>query len=101
MGPLLRGLGNLLTCLLSREILENFLVKVLGDTLGSLLCICLKRMHEVQRLISTGSRDIHNLTKEEQVIGLRAICTMATFYYFYQNTFRFPFMFKFGSSSEV
>ena len=39
-----------------------------GDTLGSLLCIYLKRMHEVQRLISTGLRDIHNWIKDEPII---------------------------------
>ena len=34
--------------------------KVAGDTLGSSLCIYLKRMHEVQRLSSTSVRNIHD-----------------------------------------
>ena len=43
-------------------------LKIAGDSRGylalnSLLCIYLKRMHEVQRLISTGLRDIHNWIK--------------------------------------
>ena len=43
-------------------------LKVAGDTLGSLLCIKLKRMQEVQRLISIGLRDIHNWIKDEHLI---------------------------------
>ena len=43
-------------------------IKVTGNTLGSLLCIYLKRMHAVQRLISTGFRDIHNWIKDERII---------------------------------
>ncbi len=38
-------------------------LKVAGDTLGSSLCIYLKRMHEVQRLTSTTLRDIYDWTK--------------------------------------
>ena len=34
-----------------------------GGTLGLCLCIYLKRMYEVQRLISTGLQDIHNWIK--------------------------------------
>ena len=41
---------------------------VVGDILGSLLCIKLKRMQDVQRLISTGSLDIHNWIKDERLI---------------------------------
>lgn len=36
---------------------------IVGDTLGSLLCIYLKGMHEVQRLISTSLLDIYNWIK--------------------------------------
>ena len=36
--------------------------------MGSLLYIYLRRMHEVQRLISTGLRDIHNWIKDEGII---------------------------------
>ncbi len=39
------------------------IIKVAGDTLGSSLCIYLKRMHEVQRLTSTALRDIHDWIK--------------------------------------
>ena len=42
--------------------------KVAGDTLGSLFCIYLKRVHEVEGLISTGLRDIHNWIKDERII---------------------------------
>ena len=38
------------------------------DILGLLLCIYLKSIHEVQRLISTGLRDIHNRIKDERII---------------------------------
>ena len=38
------------------------------DILGLLLCIYLKSIHEVQRLISTGLRDIHNQIKDERII---------------------------------
>ena len=34
-------------------------------TMGSLLSIYLKRMHEVQKLILKGLRDIHNWIKDE------------------------------------
>ncbi len=37
--------------------------KVAGDTLGSSLCIYLKRKHEVQRLTSTTLRDIYDWIK--------------------------------------
>lgn len=36
---------------------------IVGDTLGSLLCIYVKGMHEVQRLISTSLLDIYNWIK--------------------------------------
>ena len=101
MSSWLSRLGNHFTYLLIREILEIYLVKAAGDTLGVLLCIYLKRMYEVQRLISTGLRNIHNMTKHKRVIGLRAICTMASFYYFGKNPFCFPFIFQFGSPREV
>ena len=39
-------------------------LKFTGDTLS----INLKRMHEVQRLISTGLRDIHTWVKDECII---------------------------------
>ena len=38
------------------------------DTLGSLLCIYLKGMHEVQRLTSTSLRDIHDRIKYGRVL---------------------------------
>ena len=44
------------------------ILKVAGNTLGALLCIHLKRMHEVKRLISTGLRDLHNWIKDERII---------------------------------
>ena len=43
-------------------------LKVAMDILGLLLCIYLKSIHEVQRLISTGLRDIHNQIKDERII---------------------------------
>ena len=43
-------------------------LKVAMDILGLLLCIYLKSIHEVQRLISTGLRDIHNRIKDERII---------------------------------
>ena len=52
--------------LLSTNLVQEF--KVAEDTLGSLLCIYLKRMHEVSRLILTGWRDIHNWIKDERII---------------------------------
>ena len=41
---------------------------IIGDTVGSFLCIYLKCMHEVKRLVSTGLRDIHNWKKEKRII---------------------------------
>ena len=38
--------------------MQLHLLKVAGDTLGSLVCTYLKRMHQEQRLISTGLSDI-------------------------------------------
>ena len=66
-----RTLGRTkLTCLSSLIKIHFSLphLKVAGDTLSSLLCIKLKRMQEVQRLISTGLRDIHNWIKDEHII---------------------------------
>ena len=43
-----------------------------GDTLGSfvslLLCIYLKHMHDAQRPISIGLRDIYNWLKDERIV---------------------------------
>ena len=46
----------------------NRTIKVAGDTLGWLLCIYLKRMHEVLRLTSTSLRDIHDRIKYGRVL---------------------------------
>ena len=42
-----------------------------GYTLGSLLCIFLKGMHEIQRLISTDLRNIYNWIKDEGILNLK------------------------------
>ena len=41
-----------------RRICSCICLRSRGDTLGSLVCTYLKRMHQEQRLISTGLRDI-------------------------------------------
>ena len=46
----------------------EFALSSWGDTLGSFLYIYFKRIHEVQRLIATGLRDIHNWLRDERII---------------------------------
>ena len=43
-------------------------LKVAKDTFGSLSCKNLRRMHEVQRLISRGLRDMHNWIHDARII---------------------------------
>ena len=43
-------------------------LRVARDTFGSLSCKNLRRMHEVQRLISTGLRDMHERIHDERII---------------------------------
>ena len=53
----------------AKEVYRSMVIAIVsGDTLGSLLCIYLKRMHEVQRLTSTSLRDIHDRIKYGRVL---------------------------------
>ena len=53
----------------AKEVYRSMVIAIVsGDTLGSLLCIYLKGMQEVQRLTSTSLRDIHDRIKYGRVL---------------------------------
>ena len=53
----------------AKEVYRSIIIAIVsGDTLGSLLCIYLKQMYEVQRLTSTSLRDIHDRIKYGRVL---------------------------------
>ena len=63
LGPLLRKQN-----IQAKEVYKSIIIAIVsGDTLGSLLCIYLKHMHEVQRLTSTSLRDNNDRIKYGRV----------------------------------
>ena len=64
VGPLLRKQN-----IQAKGVYRSVIIAIVsGNTLGSLLCIYLKRIHEVLRLTSTSLRDIRDRIKYGRVL---------------------------------